>query len=142
MEEAEKTAETKEPIPEKVIDPKALEHMQQMQQRAARLAVPPGVMPMGRKPVQVAAPEQPQEAQVIQLDQVTMLRIELLTTKERLNKARQQNMEMALLDLKKEEQQLQLEENRLIQEISAALKLPPGKRLRLMDQEKGLCKVE
>lgn len=98
---------------------------------------------------EVVAPQEPvQEAQAqetpetVQLDAMALMQIELLATKQKLNKAYQQNLELSMLDLKREEKVLRAQEVQLIQEVSNKLKLGPGKSLRLVDRTKGICKVE
>ena len=79
---------------------------------------------------------------VVQLDQVTLMRFELVAVKKKLNMARQQNLELTLLDLKREAKQLDAEEGKVLAEVFRDLGIEGEHNLRLVDPAKGLCAIE
>lgn len=91
----------------------------------------------------VPSAEPPKDKQTVQLNQVELLKFELLATKQRLLKSEEQNMLLVLQDIKKQERDLQVQEARLINETLKGAGIDPvGKSLRLVDREKGLCTIE
>lgn len=79
---------------------------------------------------------------VVQLDQITLLKIELMSSKRRLNRAEEEKLLLLLQSIRKEAKELQLEESRLFSEVVQRLGMEAGKNLRLLDREKGLCAIE
>jgi hypothetical protein len=83
-----------------------------------------------------------QDPHLVQLDPMMVLRVELLTTRRRANKAEEKLAVLALQDSRRMKQELDMEEQVLLQQLSKQLNIPPGKNIRLIDKEKGICQVE
>jgi hypothetical protein len=90
----------------------------------------------------VFVPPESSGPRVVQLDPVTLLKIDLAQTKRRLNKAEEENLLLLLQGIRKEGQALQAQERSLFSGVMEQLGIEPGKNLRLMDREKGLCTIE
>jgi len=79
---------------------------------------------------------------LVQLDPVTVLKIELLAARKRANTAEERLALLAIQDARKAKNELEQEEQILMQQITQQLGLPAGKSIRLVDRAKGLCQVE
>jgi len=86
--------------------------------------------------------EEAPKPHIVQLDQVTLMRFELMSVKKKLNMARRQNLELSLLDLRREERQLEAEEGKILEEVFKKLGVVGDRNLRLVDPAKGLCVIE
>jgi len=104
--------------------------------------VPEPVDPVGAKVDSLQDAQAEQKPKVVQLDQVTLLKIELVASKRRLNKAEEEKLLLLMQSIRKEAKELQIEESRLFAEVVQRLGVEPGKNLRLLDREKGLCAIE
>jgi len=83
------------------------------------------------------------QPQVVTLDQVTLLQIELLELKKRLNKAEEEKLMLLLNSVRREGRVLQEDTGRMISEVLQRHRVEgSGKSLRLLDKERGLCAVE
>lgn len=90
----------------------------------------PGKAPMGNGP------------RLAQLDQKTILQVELLATKKKLAEADEKMALWAIQDARRRKQELDREEAALMAEVSRQLGVPAGHNIRLVDKERGLCQVE
>jgi len=80
-------------------------------------------------------------AETIQLDEMMILRIELLTTQIKLAQLEEQNLLLALQGVRRRAKDLQTEETRLLEEIRNKTGIGPDKNIKLVDRGKGLCAV-
>jgi hypothetical protein len=88
------------------------------------------------------AVRQPQGPRLVQLDPVTVLKIELVAAKKRAATAEERIALLAIQDARKAKAEAELEEAELMKTVTRQLKIPPGKNVRLVDKEKGLCQIE
>lgn len=83
----------------------------------------------------------PRGPHTVQLGPVMLLKIELLSTKQRLAEREEQLAKIALADAQKKKQEYAAEEKRLMSELSAEIGQPVKGNVRLVDREKGICQV-
>lgn len=81
-------------------------------------------------------------SRMAQLDPRTVLRVELLSTRKKLAEADERMGLWTVQDARRRKQELDKEEATLMAEVSRQLDVPVGSCIRLIDKERGLCKVE
>lgn len=86
-------------------------------------------------------PAQPPQTQLVRLDPLTMTRVELVATKLQLVSAERRNLQVLLKDLDAREAELKREETALMNQVMQNLGVQGNKTLRLVDRQKGLCKL-
>lgn len=92
--------------------------------------VTPGKAPVGNGP------------RMAQLDQLMILKVELLATKKKLAEADEKMGLWAVQDARRRKDELNKEEAALMVEVSKQLGVPTGSNIRLVDKERGICQVE
>jgi hypothetical protein len=88
------------------------------------------------------AQQRPQMPKQIKLDTETMLRVELLATKRKLADANEKLALIAVQDAQSAKKELEQEESLIMAQVREKLNIPQGANLRLIDKEKGICRVE
>jgi hypothetical protein len=78
----------------------------------------------------------------IQLDPKTLIEVELVSTKKRLAEANERLALVALSDARKAKLAAEQQEAQLMVQISKHYGVQPGKNVRLIDKEKGICMIE
>lgn len=138
--------------------------LQEASKYTGALGVMPGMIPgmgvpsMARGPQGPVGPQnpvgpqrpvpQPPETQTqpnpssIQLDPKTLIEIELVATKKRLAEANERLAIVALGDARRAKIEAEQQEARLMAQISRHYGVQPGKNVRLVDKEKGVCLIE
>ena len=81
-------------------------------------------------------------SRIAQLDPHTVLQVELLATRKKLAEADERMGLWVVQDARKRKQELDKEEATLMSEVSRQLDAPVGSNIKLIDKERGLCKVE
>ncbi len=80
-------------------------------------------------------------SRLAQLDPRMVLQVELLATKKKLAEADERMGLWTVQDARRRKQELDREESSLMLEVSRQLDAPAGSSIRLIDKERGLCKV-
>jgi hypothetical protein len=89
-----------------------------------------------------AAGKVEQASRLVQLDPTMVLRIELTAAKKRAAVAEESLAILALQEARKAKDAAEREEALLMRAVSAQLGVTPGKNVRLVDKEKGICQIE
>ena len=87
-------------------------------------------------------PPQVSKPHTVQLDPKTLLEVELVSVKKRLAEANERLSIVALNDARKAKFAAEQQEAELLAAISRQLDIPPGKNVRLIDKQKGICVIE
>lgn len=93
------------------------------------------------RPTEIPFEKHNSPTQVVQLTTIMLLQIELLTAKQRANAAEERLAILAIQNVKKMKQELEIEERKLMQQIMQELDIPAGRSIQLVDKEHGLCQV-
>lgn len=110
------------------------------------MAAPVGPQgPVGpQSPVGPSRPQPPRSTapRTVQLDPRMLLEVELVSVKKRLAEANERLSLVALSDARKAKCSAEQEEAELMARIAGQLNIPPGKNVRLVDKQKGICLIE